>query len=97
MGFKFKLGEFRGKTEKIIAMLNSNDSELNEAAANIIESLVEYPSNHYVELEQLNQHFLTCQDSKYITHRNIQSGGFRSARGTISRWRMEEKNKSNQS
>ena len=97
MGFKFKLGKFRGKTEKIIAMLNSNDNELNDLAANIIESLMENSPNHYMELEQINEHFLTCQDSKYITHRNTQSDGFRSARGMISRWRMETKNNSNKS
>jgi hypothetical protein len=93
MAFKFKLGEFRGKTEKIIAMLNTDDSESNDLAATLIESLVENASDHYVELEQLNQHFLTCLDAKYITHRNTQSDGFRRARGMISRWRMERKNK----
>ena len=93
MGFKFKLGEFRGKTEKIIAMLNSDDSESNDMAASLIESLLENPSEHFVELEQINQHFLTCLDSKYITHRNIQPVGFRRARGMISRWRMEKRNK----
>lgn len=91
MGFKFKLGEFRGKTEKIIAMLNSDDNESNDLAANLIGSLLENSSNHYVELVQLNEHFLTCQDAKYITHRNTQPEGFRRARGLISRWRMEKK------
>ena len=93
MAFKFKLGAFRGKTEKIIAMLNSDDSGSNDMAASLIESLLERPSDHYVELEQINQHFLTCPDTKYITHRNIQPVGFRKARGMISRWRMERKNK----
>jgi len=93
MAFKFKLGEFRGKTEKIIAMLNSDDAGSNDMAASLIESLVEEPSDHYVELEQINEHFLTCLDAKYITHRNTQPDGFRRARGMISRWRMEKKNK----